>query len=99
MAASKTSCELTGEGISDSTTSTASADEDHVSASYASDSPRWRSTCTARAATDAIAEAFPALYRFDLTPVPRALWTISRDGRSVAETADGWYFDRRRPGS
>lgn len=49
----------------------------------------------ARAATDAIAQAFPALYRFDPTPVPRALWTISRDCRGVAETAEGWYFDPR----
>ena len=47
----------------------------------------------ARAATAAVREAFPTLYRFDPTPVPTALWNVSRDCRGVAELADGWYFD------
>ena len=46
----------------------------------------------AKAATVAIAAAFPEWYRFDPTPVPAALWRVGRDCVNVADTDGGWYF-------
>lgn len=46
----------------------------------------------AREATEAIAAAYPKLYRYDPTPVPKALWRAGRDCVVVSETADGWRF-------
>ena len=46
----------------------------------------------ARAATKAIADAFPDLYRFDPTPIPRAMWRIARECHVVAPTDDGWRY-------
>jgi len=46
----------------------------------------------AKQATQAIAAAFPDLYRFDATPVTAALWRVARECQSVTETANGWYF-------
>ncbi len=43
-------------------------------------------------ATRAIAEAFPHLYRYDPTPVHRALWRVARNCHVVEPTADGWRF-------
>ncbi len=43
-------------------------------------------------ATNAIARAFPDLYRYDPTPVPRALWTVSKNCVVVSSTADGWRY-------
>ena len=50
----------------------------------------------AREATAAVASAFPELYRYDPTPIHRALWRVSRDCVAAAETDDGWrYVDSR----
>ena len=47
----------------------------------------------ARAATDAIAAAFPQWYRFDPTPVPSALWRVATNCVAVNEGPEGhWYF-------
>ena len=46
----------------------------------------------AQRATTAIAGAFPDLYRFDPTPVPKALWRVARDCHVVAPSKDGWRF-------
>ncbi|HQF95631.1 MAG TPA: fatty acid desaturase [Microthrixaceae bacterium] len=43
-------------------------------------------------ATEAIAAAFPAWYRFDPTPVPVALWRVGRECVAVDRTEDGWSF-------
>ncbi|HOT81483.1 MAG TPA: hypothetical protein PKY13_15930, partial [Microthrixaceae bacterium] len=43
-------------------------------------------------ATEAIAAAFPAWYRFDPTPVPVALWRVGRECVAVDRTEDGWRF-------
>ncbi len=47
----------------------------------------------AKEATDAIAAAYPELYRFDDTPAVKALWRIARDCHVVTKTSDGWRFD------
>jgi len=43
-------------------------------------------------ATNALAKHFPDFYRFDPTPVPRALWQVARDCVAVTETPDGWRY-------
>lgn len=43
-------------------------------------------------ATEAIAKAFPDLYRFDPTPVPVAMWRVAKHCHVVAPGADGWQF-------
>ena len=43
-------------------------------------------------ATKAIATAFPALYRFDSTPIRKAMWRIAKNCHVVAPTQDGWQF-------
>ncbi len=46
----------------------------------------------ARAATDALRDAFPDLYRYDPTPIRWALWRVAKECHVVAETDDGWRF-------
>jgi omega-6 fatty acid desaturase (delta-12 desaturase) len=46
----------------------------------------------AAAATTAIANAFPHLYRYDPTPVPKALWRVAKNCHVVAPASDGWQF-------
>lgn len=46
----------------------------------------------AGAATEAIAETWPHLYRYDPTPIPQALWRVSRGCHVVAPSDDGWKF-------
>lgn len=46
----------------------------------------------AREATDAIAAAFPDLYRYDPTLLPVALWRVGKECVAVAPTEDGWRF-------
>lgn len=46
----------------------------------------------AREATDAIAAAFPQLYRFDPTPVAAALWRVAGRCRTVDRHGDAWWF-------
>ncbi len=43
-------------------------------------------------ATQAIASAFPQLYRYDPTPVPKALWRVAMNCHVVEPTNDGWQF-------
>lgn len=43
-------------------------------------------------ATEAIREAFPDLYRYNPTPIRRALWEVATKCHVVAETDDGWQF-------
>jgi fatty acid desaturase len=47
----------------------------------------------ATAATAAIAEAFPGLYRYDPTPIPTALWRTSQHCIAVAPSDDGWRYE------
>ncbi len=46
----------------------------------------------ARKATEAIKATFPHLYRYNPTPIRRALWEVAKDCHVVAETTDGWQF-------
>jgi len=46
----------------------------------------------AEQATVAIKEAFPDLYQYDPTPVPKALWRLGKECVAVAETDDGWFY-------
>lgn len=46
----------------------------------------------ARKATEAIRIAFPHLYRYNPTPIRRALWQVATKCHVVAETTDGWQF-------
>ena len=46
----------------------------------------------ARKATEAIREAFPHLYRYNPTPIRRALWEVAKECHVVGETTDGWQF-------
>jgi omega-6 fatty acid desaturase (delta-12 desaturase) len=43
-------------------------------------------------ATEAIKAAYPELYRYDPTPIPRALWQVSKECVAVTETPDGWRY-------
>ena len=43
-------------------------------------------------ATQALAAAFPDLYRHDPTPVPAALWRASKSCIAVAPSPDGWRY-------
>lgn len=46
----------------------------------------------ARKATEALKAAFPDLYRYNPTPVRRALWNVASQCHVVGETDDGWQF-------
>ena len=46
----------------------------------------------ARQVTEAVRDAFPHLYRYNPTPIRRALWAVAKNCHVVAETADGWQF-------
>ena len=43
-------------------------------------------------ATAAVARTFPEWYRYDPTPVPKALWRVAGDCVAVEERHDGWYY-------
>lgn len=43
-------------------------------------------------ATERLAAAFPDLYRFDPTPIPKALWRVARDCHVVAPVDGEWRF-------
>ncbi len=45
-------------------------------------------------ATEALALAFPAHYRYDDTPVVKALWRVARRCHVVAPRDDGWSYRR-----
>lgn len=46
----------------------------------------------AREATVAIREAFPRLYRYNSTPIHKALWDVANTCHVVAPSNDGWQF-------
>lgn len=46
----------------------------------------------ARKATEAIKAAFPELYRYNPTPIRRALWEVANHCHVVGESDDGWQF-------
>ncbi|MGI9596596.1 MAG: fatty acid desaturase [Acidimicrobiales bacterium] len=43
-------------------------------------------------ATEAIKAAYPELYRYDPTPIPKALWQVSKHCVAVSPTDDGWRY-------
>lgn len=51
-------------------------------------------------ATRALQEHFPDLYRYDPTPIPKALWRIATQCNVVTKADEGWKFrgSRRRSG-
>ncbi len=51
----------------------------------------------ARQATAAIKSAFPDLYRFNPSPIRRALWDVAHSCHVVSETDDGWHFTDELP--
>ncbi len=44
------------------------------------------------AATEALRVHYPELYRFDPTPVPKAMWRVAKHCVAVTETDDGWRY-------
>lgn len=46
----------------------------------------------AQLATVAVREAFPHLYRYNPTPIRRALWSVAKNCHVVGQTDDGWQF-------
>lgn len=62
----------------------------HVAHHLEAKIPHYR----AKVATDALAVAYPDLYRYDPTPVPKALWRVAGDCQAVTPAADGWEFVR-----
>jgi len=47
-------------------------------------------------ATQALREHFPDLYRYDPTPIPRALWKVATQCNVVTRTNEGWKFGGSR---
>ncbi len=50
----------------------------------------------AERATQAVRDTYPEWYRYDPTPIHRALWRIGRDCVAVEPTPDGWYYTALR---
>ena len=46
----------------------------------------------ARKATDAIKNAFPDLYRYNPTPILRAMWNVATECHVVGRADDGWQY-------
>jgi fatty acid desaturase len=46
-------------------------------------------------ATRALKENFPDFYRYDPTPIPRALWRIATRCQVVSKATEGWCFAQR----
>jgi len=46
-------------------------------------------------ATEALKAHYPDLYRYDPTPIPKALWQVATDCVAVTETEDGWRYTSR----
>ena len=51
----------------------------------------------ARKATAAIKAAFPHLYRYNPTPIHKALWQVATECHVVGETEDGWQYTDEVP--
>ncbi len=47
-------------------------------------------------ATRALRETFPDLYRYDPTPIPKALWRVATRCHVVSKADEGWKFTERR---
>jgi omega-6 fatty acid desaturase (delta-12 desaturase) len=47
-------------------------------------------------ATRALQENFPHLYRYDPTPIPKALWRVATRCQVVSKADEGWCFAQRR---
>ena len=45
-------------------------------------------------ATSALRESFPELYRFDPTPIPKALWRVATRCHVVSKCDEGWTYTR-----
>jgi len=60
----------------------------HVAHHFDSTIPHYK----AQVATDAIKEAFPNLYLYDPTPIPEAVWRISKGCSSVEKRGDRWVW-------
>lgn len=58
----------------------------HVAHHYDSTIPHYK----AQVATDAIKENFPELYLYDPTPIPEALWRVSKGCTAVEKNGDRW---------
>jgi len=49
----------------------------------------------AQIATDAIKENYPEIYLYDDTPIPQALWRVSRGCTVVKKKGDMWVWDNK----
>jgi len=61
----------------------------HVAHHFDSTIPHYK----AQAATDAIKENFPDMYLYDPTPIPEAVWRISKGCSSVEKRGDRWIWN------
>jgi len=61
----------------------------HVAHHFDSTIPHYK----AQAATDAIKETFPQLYFYDPTPIPEALWRVSKGCCAVEKRGDRWIWN------
>ncbi|MFP6674512.1 MAG: hypothetical protein VB878_05495, partial [Pirellulaceae bacterium] len=46
----------------------------------------------AKRATEALKAAFPDLYQYDPTPVPKALWRVATKCNVVSKAENGWKY-------
>jgi len=61
----------------------------HVAHHFDSTIPHYK----AEKATEAIKEKFPDMYLYDPTPVPEALWRVSKGCASVVKRGDRWVWN------
>lgn len=61
----------------------------HVAHHFDSTIPHYK----AQAATDAIKEKFPEFYLYDPTPIPEALWRVSKGCTAVEKRGDAWIWN------
>ena len=61
----------------------------HVAHHFDSTIPHYK----AQVATDAIKDNFPQLYLYDPTPIPEAVWRISKGCSSVEKRGDRWIWN------
>jgi fatty acid desaturase len=61
----------------------------HVAHHFDSTIPHYK----AQAATDAIKEKYPNMYLYDPTPIPEAVWRISKGCTAVEKRGDKWVWN------
>ena len=61
----------------------------HVAHHFDSTIPHYK----AQKATDAIKEKFPKMYLYDPTPIPQAVWRISKGCTAVEKRGDKWVWN------